>query len=210
MAIPASTLPGLSRLHTRAQAALDRCVETPDVDFKESVGWEAIKGKIVRTVMGMANIRDGGIIVVGLSEKGQEWDPVGLPPEILETYKPDVILDAVNEFASPGFQVEIATFSLSDGKVFLVIQVPEFQEIPIICRKDGKLNKDDFFQGEIYTRPLGGRARTEKLRSSDELRAILELAAEKKARRFAERAKRVGYVPSLSDDDLFKKERGDL
>lgn len=210
MAIPDSTLPGLSSLHVRAQAALARCIETPGVDFKGPATWSDIKAKLLKTIMGMANIRDGGIIIVGLSEKSQQWEPVGISPELLSTYDPDEIHDSVNKFAAPGFQFEVATFSSDEAKVFLVIQVPEFHEIPIICRKDGEINKEVFCKGDVYIRPFGGRARTERIQSIEEMRDLLELAAEKKMRRFAEQAKRIGYAPIAFDDDLFRKERGDL
>ena len=41
MAFPTSDMPGHGALRERVQAALDRAIEAPDVDFKESAPWEA-------------------------------------------------------------------------------------------------------------------------------------------------------------------------
>ena len=63
-------MPGHRALHERVTDALDTCVESQAVDFKESAPWDAIKFKLTRTAMAMGNLRDGGLIVIGVSERG--------------------------------------------------------------------------------------------------------------------------------------------
>jgi predicted HTH transcriptional regulator len=70
MAIPTSDMPGHRALHDRVVAALDTCVESQSIDFKESAPWEALQFKIIRTALAMANLRDGGVVVVGVGERG--------------------------------------------------------------------------------------------------------------------------------------------
>src|ERR1051325_11611659 len=48
MAIPTSDMPGHRALHDRVVAALDTCVESQSVDFKESATWEALQFKNIR------------------------------------------------------------------------------------------------------------------------------------------------------------------
>ena len=44
------------------------------VDFKESAPWNDLKWQIIRTALAMGNLRDGGIIVVGASERDDTCD----------------------------------------------------------------------------------------------------------------------------------------
>ena len=57
----------------------------------------------------MANLRDGGIIVLGLSETGTTWTLSGISEEHLTTYDPDRMLDLVNAYASPYITIDVAT-----------------------------------------------------------------------------------------------------
>jgi hypothetical protein len=100
-AIPTSDMPGHKRLHDRVLSALDRCQEGQAIDFKESAPWESLKWRIVVTALGMGNLRDGGVIVIGASEREQTWELTGINAEHLETYEIDVVIDTVNKYASP-------------------------------------------------------------------------------------------------------------
>jgi len=71
MAIPTSDLPGHRGLQERVHAALDTCIESQSVDLKESASWKDLQYKIVRTALAMANLRDGGIIIIGASESAE-------------------------------------------------------------------------------------------------------------------------------------------
>ncbi len=77
-AIPTSDMPGHAKLHERVLNALDRCQESKGVDFKESAPWDNLKWQLIRTAIAMGNLRDGGIIVIGASERGDSWDLTGI------------------------------------------------------------------------------------------------------------------------------------
>src|SRR5690349_4797557 len=97
--IPQSTLPGHKRLHERTISALELCQESQGVEFKESAPWDALKVKLTRTSMAMANLRDGGITIVGVSQRGDSWELTGIDPTHLASYDVDVIINHVNSFA---------------------------------------------------------------------------------------------------------------
>jgi hypothetical protein len=78
MASPTSDMAGHPRLHDRVMTALNRCLESQDVDFKESAPWPDLRYRIVKTAMAMGNLRDGGIIVVGASERNATWGLTGI------------------------------------------------------------------------------------------------------------------------------------
>ena len=99
MAIPESTLPGHHLLHERVVAALQVCQESTDIDFKESAEWSSLKNQIARTAIAMANLRDGGIIVIGVGERGGVWSLDEVDANHLATYDTDTANDFVNRYA---------------------------------------------------------------------------------------------------------------
>src|SRR5947208_13272834 len=65
--------------------------------------------KVVRATLGMANRRDGGLVVVGIDDSGGVLDPIGLTAAVLETWKYDDVANSLAEYADPsmGFDMEI-------------------------------------------------------------------------------------------------------
>jgi len=192
-AFPTSDMPGYKSLHGRVTIALDFCQERKDIDFKESTVWDTLKFRIVKTALGMANLRDGGIIIIGVSERNQVWDLTGIKPEHVKTYDVDIIIDFINKYASPYIGIDIALVKYSDGKVYLAIYVNEFNDTPIVCKKNGPDSKD-IRKGGVYVRPPG-IAKTTIVTEAAQMHDLLELAAEKRARRFLETASQVGLAP---------------
>lgn len=183
--------------------ALDTCVESQSVDFKESAPWEALQFKIIRTAMAMANLRDGGVIVIGVGERGEQWELTGISNEHVATYDVDDVADAINKYASPSVIATIVITAHNDHR-YLVIRVPEFVETPIVCRRAGDA-KSGLKPGVVYVRPPG-KAQTTEVTTAEQMHDLLELAAEKRARRILETAARIGLVAQPAnkpfDDEL--------
>lgn len=203
-AIPTSEMPGHKSLHERALSALDRCQELQGVDFKESAAWQVLQWKIIKTVLGMGNLRDGGIIVIGASERSETWDLTGIKPDHLSTYDVDDIIGRTNAYVSPHVDLDIVTVRYRNEKVFLVVQVREFEDTPLVCKKNGP-DDEDLYEGTVYVRPPG-MARTTKITDATQMHDLLELAAEKRARRILEVSRRVGLVSSPSFSEQFDRE----
>lgn len=190
MAIPTSDMPGHRALHDRVIAALETCVESQSIDFKESAPWEALQFKIIRTALAMANLRDGGVVVVGVSESGERWDLTGVSDEHFATYNTDDVVDAIHKFASPSVSVILVLVPYGNERRFLAVQISEFTDTPVVCRRDGPPNSG-LKQAVLYLRPPGV-ARTTEMRTAEQMHDLLELAAEKRARRLLETARRIG------------------
>jgi predicted HTH transcriptional regulator len=207
--VPSSDLPGHRRLKERTTASLQRCQEDQDVDFKESTPWDKLKWKITHAALGMGNLRDGGIIVIGVSQRNNTWSLTGISDEHFGTYEPDVIIDHVNAYASPHIDLDIVSVTYG-GQRFLSILCKEFQDTPLVCKKNGP-EGSGIAEGRVYVRPPG-MARTTAVTSAAQMHALLDLAAEKRARTFMEMAHRVGVSPlgPTSAFDHFKRELGDL
>jgi predicted HTH transcriptional regulator len=207
--IPRSYLTGHKRLHDRAVAALSVCQESQDVDFKESAGFDAIWGHIVHSALAMGNLRDGGLIVVGVSQRGDEWELTGISAEHLATYDVDVVIAKINSYVSPYVEVDVVLLTEIE-KDFLVLGVREFRDTPLVAKKNGP-DGSGIKEGCVYVRPPG-MARTSVVTNANQMHELLELAAEKRARRLLETARRVGMVepPDSSSAELFRRELGGL
>jgi predicted HTH transcriptional regulator len=208
-AIPTSDMPGYAKLHERVYSALDRCQESRSVDFKASMPWNDLKLRIIRAAIGMGNLRDGGIIIIGASEQGDSWDLTGATNDHLSTYNVDDIIDAVNKYASPPVKMDIVLVKYRNDEKFLAFQVHEFVDTPFVCKKNAPDNNKILCTGEFYVRPPG-KPRTIKVSSAEEMHDLLELAAEKRARRILEVAHRIGLKPSETDSQKFDEELGGL
>lgn len=204
-AIPTSDMPGYGRLHERVCSALDCCQETQAIDFKGSATWESLKWRLIRTIMAMGNLRDGGVIIIGASERGDDWELTGISQEHLTTYDVDNITDAINKYASPPMQVEIVRVKYSNGQDFLALQAKEFEYAPYVCRNNSPAEIGLLYEGEVYIRPPG-KPQTKKVTNALEMVDLLELAAEKRARSMISTSRRIGFVPSPDNIQHFDRE----
>lgn len=205
MAIPTSDMPGHKKLHDRVYNALDRCQESKSVDFKESAPWEELKLQIIRTALGMGNLRDGGIIVIGASERDDNWDLTGISNEHLSTFDTDTVIDVINKYASPPIKIDLVTVKYRNDNLFLTIQIHEFLDAPFVCKKNGPENGKRLREGDVFVRP-SGKPRTTRITTADEMQDLLELAAEKRARRILEIAHRIGLKATDTNIQKFDDE----
>lgn len=155
----------------------------------------------------MGNLRDGGIITVGVSERGSTWDLGGISEQDFPTYDVDTIIEQTNSFISPHAELVIVTVD-HQGKRFLALHVSEFLDTPLVCKKNGPPNSG-LLEGTVYAR-TAGMARTTRITNASQMHDLLELAAEKRARRILEVGRRVGLVPAASVSQQFDKELGEL
>ncbi len=204
--IPHSDAPGLRHIQDDAQVALDRRIELPEVDFKESGTWDDLRWKVVRAALAMANLRDGGLLLIGVSERDGKVEVTGIREEHIQTFDPDIMRDQVNAHASPFVELQIATVSYGEKRL-LAIRVLEFRDTPVVCKKDGA---DKLMAGTIYVRPAGSKPEATRIRDATQLHDLLERAAVKRARALIERASEAGMVPGQSSAARYAAELGDL
>jgi predicted HTH transcriptional regulator len=176
------------------------------LEYKESAPWEGLKTKIIRTALAMANCRDGGTIVVGVSERTGTFQAEGVDPVHLQTYLADEIQEAINRHADPYVRIEFHRVEV-EGKYFIVIVVYEFDEIPVVCKKEGT----GLREGAIYTRSYR-KPETCEVRSQTEMREILALAVDKGVREFLRRARAAEATAERAESDLekFEKQLGEI
>lgn len=182
--------------------------EERNLELKSSMAWTDpdVRGKVCRTLMALSNIRDGGALVLGVVEgPSGTFTESGMQSAHSDTFTQDGVAAVVAEYAAPFVDFTLSIIE-DEGKDFVVFEVREFAEVPIVCRKDG-LNS--LRRGALYTRT---RRMYESAECSSEAdtREIWDLAVDKGVRQFIGRAEAVGMAPGPGDVAEFENERGDL
>jgi len=180
--------------------------EERNLEYKQSMSWQepTTRAKIAKSAMAMANLPDGGAIVLGIKKEGETYDPEGMEPGHAESFKQDDVMDFVNAYADP--YVELTVAPVYDGqKQFIVIQVREFDQLPVVCKKSGE---EGLERGALFTRTRR-KCETAKVSSQTEMREILDRAVDIQIRRLRERGlitQAVGIPPTEGDRILFEQQ----
>ena len=198
--------------------------ELRGVEFKGPGPW-ANKGrhrdlrlKVIRAVLGMVNLRDGGHIVIGVEE-----DAAGVPvfkginAGDLGSWRFDDVAAAINEYADPSVTLRLDRQGYN-GADLILLTVYEFDDVPVICKRpDQTSNKESVLRrGACYVRGAG-KPETSEIPSQTEMRGLLELAAEKRLSRLLGLVSRAGGViaPPVrrlrdSDAEAFDEQLGGM
>jgi predicted HTH transcriptional regulator len=159
--------------------------EERNLEYKRSMRWEepATKAKIAKSTMAMANLPDGGNIVIGVEKQGENYDAKGMEPDHINSFKQDEVMEYINEkYADPYVELRVTPIS-DNNKSFIVIQIEEFIQLPVVCKNDGL---EGLKRGALYTRSRS-KYETAQVRSQTEMREILDLALDKEIRRLRSR-----------------------
>lgn len=168
------------------------------------------KATITKSVLGMANTKDGGWIIMGKEKQPNEtFNAVGMSQSDYDSFDSDAVKDFVKDYADPYVSLSVNKLEYAQKK-FVVLRIEEFDSIPAICKRDwGNI----LHRGKIYTRSRG-KPETIEVPGQSEMREIIDMAVEKKIREFYERISRVGLrhlIPSEPrDKEQFDKQREDL
>ena len=204
-------------------ALIDRGYETRGVEFK-APGLRSdpfFLAKVARAVLGMANNREGGLVVIGVEAGAAGLEAAGLTPAQLKTWQSyDEVAAAINAYANPSVGFDLEVFRGGE-KAFVLLRVSEFDEIPILCRKEyvsaaSKGREQVLRPGACYVRSRH-KPETSEIPSEEAMRELLELAVDKGMRRFIARAMRAGLFPtgpapsmSPSDAERFDEQLGGM
>lgn len=158
---------------------LSRRTETKNLDCKASFDWEAAgndaKCELVKDILAFLNTQDGGVIVIGIRDDTLE--PVGMPDEDFASFDTTKVNDFLHRYTDPQSSCEVQKLIMRNLK-FVVINVPEFSDIPVICKKAANSSKAP---SKTILKLSGLYLRTDKATSvlaptSDEMRDLLNRA----------------------------------
>lgn len=189
---------------------IEHGVEERNLEYKGAVAWneKEFMGKLCKTIMAMSNLRDGGAIVIGVEEQPKgTWTPTGISTADADTFNQDDMADFVNGYSSPSAQFAVRKFE-HEEHLYVIIEVRQFAEIPIVCRKTGPAK---LRPGALYTRSFK-KVETAEVSSEEEMREILQMAGDRAAKAFYERAQAVGIMPvdESAATEMFDAQIGDL
>ncbi|HEU5271509.1 MAG TPA: hypothetical protein VFU36_16395 [Jatrophihabitans sp.] len=183
-------------------------------------------GKVVRAALGLGNLRNGGLVVIGVNDKDLRSLGPGLTDAEAKTWESyDVLSGKFAEYADPPLQFHSELLTLEAGTDHetrvCVIEVDEFPEIPHICRKQldyepeeqddteldnesSKHNKNKkkeapLRRGAVYVRSRQ-KPETTEIASAEQMRDLLDLATEKALARLIQTVQRAGAT--LTPEDL--------
>jgi predicted HTH transcriptional regulator len=123
--------------------------ETQTLDFKGACVWSV--DTFVKDLLAMANVEHGGRIVVGVEDG--TFVRQGVTAAERDSYDVDVMKDQVAPYADPYVEFRVEVVADSTGKEYVVISVAPFDEVPTVCKRDGR----DVHKGRIYYRSSVGR-----------------------------------------------------
>lgn len=165
--------------------------ESVRLEYKASWPWTDQKGQevLIRSILAMSNTKDGGYILIGVEHKHDTPTPAGVTVDHLASYSEEPIKDIVSHFADPYVDFSIDKVPFRD-KQFVLITVRELEELPVICKKNGRTEQGGLKVGTIFIRTKDRRPSSAAVQNQAQMRELLELAIDKGARKLQQR----GYV----------------
>lgn len=168
--------------------------------------------KIAKAVMAMGNLRDGGIVCLGVGDKLiQKMEPGLSPKEAGEWSDYDNVTDGLGKYSDPPVTFELHNFQLSNGKNVVVLEVAEFERTPHVCKRG---YEKELQKGNTYVRPRG-KPQSVHVPSHAEMRELLDLATDKEVREFIRRSRAAGIgleaatSPAVEDQAAYVTEATD-
>lgn len=184
--------------------------EERHLEFKGPISWNNdIRAKITKSIIALANLKDGGWIVIGKEEHSDRtFRLIGLTQEEYESFDSDNVHAFVYQRTEPPVNFQIIKKEYNNKK-FVLIRVKEFDEVPIICKKGyGEI----IHAGKIYVRSKG-KPESIAIPSDAEMRELIENAIDKGVSSFVQRLQRTGiWAPKeqtqkTTDEEEFRKQR---
>jgi len=161
---------------------LEEKAETARLDYKERFNWQDAtnpeKGEIVKDILAFANCAGGGRIVFGVRDS--DFEPLGITEEELQSFDQTKVNAFLRSYTDPVHTCTVHKVKYRE-KHFVVIEIPEFQSEPIICKKDLQTNdgKNVLQRGAIYLRKESAESAT--IQSQEEMRELLTRALKSKS-----------------------------
>jgi hypothetical protein len=157
--------------------------ERQHVDRKGPMAFEGDhRLELAKDIIAMANTRDGGTIIIGVSEDREAgtWRQDGVTADQARTFDVTKVHDFVKERVAPPVKLAVEVVD-HDGKLFVLIQIPEFDDQPHVCTKNAQRSdgKTVFRAGDLLVRSVG--AQSEPIRDESSMRHLLGMAVQKRA-----------------------------
>lgn len=150
--------------------------ENVNLDYKGPFAWNEAsadeKCDIAKDVLAFANARDGGVILIGVDDKTGELE--GLTEEQAASFDQTKFNDFVHKYTDPRHTVGVQRLVV-DGKRVVIIDIPEFADVPILCARDANSSSNPkkliLRNACLYKRTE--KASSEPIEDADSMRELL-------------------------------------
>lgn len=186
------------------------------LEYKRAMIWtgnDATKVKVAKAMMAMANLANGGVVVIGMQETTRGvWAPETMTAQQVASFTQDDVSQWVNDYATPAVQFSITPFTLN-GNQFVIIQVQVFDTSPVICRKQKVAGGETLDPGAIYYRS-NRKIESASISTDEDSRELIGLAIGKGIARHVNRLHEQGLIPTETprqrDRQQYETERAGL
>ncbi|GEM_PF-698168 len=150
--------------------------------------------RVARAVMAMGNLRDGGMVCIGVDDIDLASMGPGLDDaQLAEWSDGDTVADKIASYSDPPATFAVRPLTLSNGAKIVVLLIDEFETAIHVCKKD---MSNVLQTGQTYVRPRG-KPRSAQVPSLAEMRELHDLAIDKGVREFVRRAAAAGLLGQL-------------
>jgi hypothetical protein len=187
--------------------------ESKNVEYKGPKSWgEMTKDErhgIIKDILGMSNTRDGGRLIFGVRDGDCEF--VGVPNDKLGGFDPTDINNVLVNFTEPKHYCAVHKSNI-EGRWVVLIEVPEFKNEPIICKKNHHSEKHPgkviLREGAIYVR--NEKPETVEVNAVEDMRDLLGRALRKLRDRLLGEITTIlegkPITPTETDEEIYGKE----
>lgn len=152
---------------------IERNCESKSLDYKGPMSWDTKNKKsccdLVKDILAIANT-EGGYVVIGVTEKDEGFELVGVTPEQAGTYESTALCQFIQKYSDPPINVRVQKVS-HKRKNLVILEIPRFGDTPHICQKDFP---DALIDRALYVRTDNNESAP--IRSSSDFRVLIENA----------------------------------
>lgn len=183
------------------ERAIEGQAETQNLDFKADMPWSP--QDLAKDFIAMSNLRDGGTIIIGVSENDRIFVGTGVCDSNLKTYNIDHMKDKLFAYTDPSVEFTVGFPVDLNGKKYVVIRILPFKEVPVISKSS---IPSKLVGHTIYYRNSNKRVESAAVSNSADLRDIIENAAIKLMRRRME----AGFSVTSNDNVMDTVNQGEV
>ena len=152
---------------------IERNCESKSLDYKGPMSWDTKDKKsccdLVKDILAIANT-EGGYVVIGVAEKDEGFELVGVTSEQAGTYESTELCQFIQKYSDPPINVRVQKVS-HKGKNLVILEIPRFKDTPHICQKDFP---EALIDRTLYVRTDNNESAP--IKSSSDFRALIESA----------------------------------
>ena len=200
--------------YTEFKKIIEAQTEARDLEFKSAFTWKKhskiddIQATVIKSIICISNLPYGGKIIIGVKQKDALFKLEGLNDQELESFKDyDMIKGQIDPMITPNTNFQIEYTTDTQGKHFVIIVISEFEDYPLITKKDLEVNNRKVIeQHTIYARSKTSPYSSIKA-GYFETKEIIDYAVDKNRTLLHSR----GWVQTkLNDKALFEKQKEDI